>query len=315
MIHINGIEDAEELDLELHRSSYDLKKAFDTTSKPLMLLAWQRLGVPADIAHWLTEMDVGGTTVVKTPFAQYMWQILKYHSVDTQGPYPPGHLSTTEDSTLLSSFDALRGTGQGDVTSPTCWVAVMDILLTALRQHDLLVCSTRYRGNGHHMYNSEETSYADDLESLCSSPGELQAKADIVSAFCILAGLQLSHGKLRRVMQAHIPDGTPSTPLTVHVYPWDPKLVTVNTSEATEYLGGIYDVVNNGKSTLKLILDTAQRHCNAILHASVLFANYDQCLRLKISLIFSYFTMLPFALVYFDNSGHSETAAENFSAP
>jgi hypothetical protein len=112
MIHINGIEDAEELDLELHRSSYDLKKAFDTTSKPLMLLAWQRLGVPADIAHWLTEMDVGGTTVVKTPFAQYMWQILKYHSVDTHGPYPPGHPATTEDSTLLSSFDALRGTAK-----------------------------------------------------------------------------------------------------------------------------------------------------------------------------------------------------------
>ena len=169
MIPINGIEDAEELDHELHRSSYDLKKAFDTTSKPLMLLAWQRLGVPLEIAHWLTEMDVGGTTVVKTPFAQYMWQILKYHSVDTQGSYPPGHLPSTDDSTLLEAFDAIRGTGQGDVTSPTCWIAVMDILLTALRQHDQRGSGTHYRGDGTSMYTSEETSYADDLESICST--------------------------------------------------------------------------------------------------------------------------------------------------
>jgi hypothetical protein len=269
MIHINGIEDAEELDHELHRSSYDLKKAFDSTSKPLMLLAWQRLGVPPDIAHWLTEMDVGGTTVVKTPFAQYMWQILKYHSVDSAGTYPPGHLPATDDSTLLEAFDACRGTGQGDVTSPTCWIAIMDILLTALRQHDLLAAGTRYRGDNTQMYNSEETSYADDLESLCASPQELQSKADIVSAFCILAGLQLSHGKLRRVMQAHIPQDTPSTPLTVHVFPWTPKMVTVNTTEATEYLGGVYDVVNNGKSTLTLIRNIALQHCNAIAHSPV----------------------------------------------
>ena len=269
MIHINGIEDAEELDHELHRSSYDLKKAFDTTSKPLMLLAWQRLGVPLEIAHWLTEMDVGGTTVVKTPFAQYMWQILKYHTVDTAGTYPPGHLPTTDDSTLLEAFDAIRGTGQGDVTSPTCWIAVMDILLTALRQHDQHATGTRYRGDRAHMYISEETSYADDLESICATPQELQSKADIVSAFCILAGLQLSHGKLRRVMQAHIPKDTPATPLVVHVLPWTPKSVTVNTTEATEYLGGIYDVVNNGKSTLKMIRETAQQHCNAIIHSSV----------------------------------------------
>ena len=269
MIHINGIEDAEELGHELHRSSYDLKKAFDTTSKPLMLLAWQRLGIPLEIAHWLTEMDVGGTTVVKTPFAQYMWQILKYHSVDTQGSYPPGHLPSTDDSTLLEAFDAIRGTGQGDVTSPTCWIAVMDILLTALRQHDQLGSGTHYRGDGTYMYTSEETSYADDLESICSSPEELQSKADIVSAFCILAGLQLSHGKLRRVMQAHIPLDTPATPLVVHVLPWTPKTVTVNTKDATEYLGGIYDVVNNGKSTLNMIRDLAQQHCNAIIHSSV----------------------------------------------
>ena len=51
MIPINGLEDAEELGHELHRTSYDMKKAFDSVSKSLMLLAWQRLGVPYDVAQ------------------------------------------------------------------------------------------------------------------------------------------------------------------------------------------------------------------------------------------------------------------------
>ena len=126
MIHINGLEDAEEMGHDLHRTSYDLKRAFDCVSKPVILLAWQRLGVPADVARWLTMMDIGGTTVVKTPYAQYLWQMLKYHSVNTAGQYPPGHVEPTDDSIQLESFDAIRGTGQGDVTSPTCWVAVLD---------------------------------------------------------------------------------------------------------------------------------------------------------------------------------------------
>ena len=236
-----------------------------------MLLAWQRLGVPHDIAQWLTAMDIGGTTVVKTPYAQYLWQMVKYYSVQTDGDYPPGHTPTTDDSVLLESFDAIRGTGQGDVTSPTCWIAVMDILLTALRRYDNdTVAKTYYRADAHAMYCSEETSYEDDMESISNNPAHLQDKADIVSAFCILAGLQLSHDKLRRVFQAcqgHELDEP--TPMKVHIFPWTPKAVTINATEATEYLGGLYDISNGSTNALKLIRDTVSQHCQAILHASV----------------------------------------------
>ena len=34
--------------------------------------------------------------------------------------------------TNADGFLAARGTGQGDVSSPTCWAALFDILLTAL---------------------------------------------------------------------------------------------------------------------------------------------------------------------------------------
>ena len=98
MIHINGPEDAEEMGHDLHRTSYDLKRAFDCVSKPVILLAWQRLGVPADVARWLTMMDIGGTTVVKTPYAQYLWQMLNVskiarynHSSQTCAPKDPCH--------------------------------------------------------------------------------------------------------------------------------------------------------------------------------------------------------------------------------
>ena len=269
MIHINGLEDAEELGHELHRTSYDMKKAFDSVSKSLMLLAWQRLGVPYDVAQWLVSMDINGVTVVKTPYSLHIWEQLMYYSIRTPIDKPDGYTTATEDSTLIDAFDAIRGTGQGDVTSPTCWVAVMDILLTALRRADnARIDKIYYRSDGPEVYRSEETSYADDLESISNDPKHLQEKADIVSAYCILAGLQLSHGKLRRVVQNTMPDAV-HIDMIVHTYPWTPRRVTLNTIAATEYLGGIYDVHSTGVSALNHILDTAQVHCNAIRYSPV----------------------------------------------
>ena len=57
--------------------------------------------------------------------------------------------------------------------------------------------------------------------------------------------------------------------MTVHTFPWNPKTVTVNATESTEYLGGLYDINNGSKAALKHIRDTATQQCNAILHASV----------------------------------------------
>ena len=147
----------------------------------------------------------------------------------------------------------------------------MDILLQALRTHDQeQITKTLYRGDGDRMYHSEETSYADDMESICNNPEHLQVKADIVSAFCILCGLQLSHGKLRRVLQSCLPSTLHTSPtMTVHAHPWTPHQVKVNVTEATEYLGGVYDVQYNGRTTLSRIRDIATLHCNTIRHATV----------------------------------------------
>ena len=123
----------------------------------------------------------------------------------------------------------------------------MDILFKALRALDTKSNQKAYyRANGPYLYPSEETAFADDAESICSSAEHLQTKADLVSAFCILAGLQLSHDKLRRVLHSTIHTNN-TVPLTVYTHPWTPHSVPVNTTDATEYLGGIYDVKNAGK--------------------------------------------------------------------
>eukprot|EP01042_Synura_sphagnicola_P001815 gene1815-biopygen1957 len=53
----------------LYGCSWDMKKAFDSVSKPLILLGWQRLRVPLEIAQWLVDLDEAGFTIVRSPFA------------------------------------------------------------------------------------------------------------------------------------------------------------------------------------------------------------------------------------------------------
>eukprot|EP01036_Dinobryon_divergens_P061797 gene61797-biopygen28290 len=72
--YINALEDARETGQPIHRSSWDMSKAFDTVSKPAMMIAWLRLGVPEQIATWLVGLDMDGVTIVRTPSARRAWQ-------------------------------------------------------------------------------------------------------------------------------------------------------------------------------------------------------------------------------------------------
>ena len=88
-----------------------MKKAFDSVSKPLILL-WQRLGVTIEIAPWLVDLDEAGFTFVRTRFALERWDL---HGLLGVQPF---------------AFNPERGTGQGDIHSPFTWLAVFDVLLT-----------------------------------------------------------------------------------------------------------------------------------------------------------------------------------------
>ena len=91
-----------------------MSKAFDSVSKPLIVLSWQRLGLPVEIAQWLVDLDASGYTIVRTPYALSKWDIEGLGGI------------------RALSFNPKRGTRQGDIHSPFTWLAVFDVLLTAL---------------------------------------------------------------------------------------------------------------------------------------------------------------------------------------
>ena len=109
---IDGLETAKELKSTVYVSSWDIRRAFDSVSKPLMQWALRRLGVPTGLIRMMSEVDRGGGTIVRTPYAiQAMKQGLRKDDL---------------------SFQQERGIPQGDVASPMIWVAVFDIVLDAL---------------------------------------------------------------------------------------------------------------------------------------------------------------------------------------
>ena len=200
LLFINMLEDAIENDAPAHVCSWDITRAFDSVAKNIMRLAWSRLGVPQEWVEWLVAMDVNGLTVVRTPKAIKVWDkagvagFRKQSSQDEARSEAWEDVNAEEDSykTTAEGFVADRGTGQGDVTSPACWGAFFDILLTALELDAEEQPGRWVRAGGNMKYRAADTAYADDLLSFTRTPDELQRKADIVSAFCAIMGLQMS---------------------------------------------------------------------------------------------------------------------------
>jgi hypothetical protein len=304
MLFINSLEDAIENGQPLHTCTWDITKAFDSVSKNVMKLAWTRLGVPEDWVQWLVGMDEHGTTIVRTPHSIGIWNnqgaVGLTRRTRKQRPRQvydrficPGTVlqQDSDDGQQEISglgFHAIRGTGQGDVTSPTCWAAIFDILLTALHmdgheqrtgQH---VASDANRG-----YAAGETAYADDLLSCARTPEALQRKADIVSTFCLIMGLQLSTSKLRRFVMAHsgLDDDESSTTI-IHQYgagehvdgaQWAPSEIHASVDGTLEYLGGKYDTDGSSRAVLEELKKTAISHCAEIGNTAASAATKIKC--------------------------------------
>ena len=89
--------------VEAHsRILFEFSLPHDSISRPLMALAWNRLGVPSAVAHWLAYMNDGGTIMVRTPLA-----MRQYGSQTSFPPHPsaPG-------------FSGDLGTPQSGVSGP-----------------------------------------------------------------------------------------------------------------------------------------------------------------------------------------------------
>ena len=108
-----------------------------------------------------------------------------------------------------------------------------------------------------------ETAYADDLLSYANNAQELQRKADIVSAFCLVMGLQISSTKLRRFVLVH--SGLEEANSTIiHHNEWTSEEIQVQKEGCMNYLGGMWDLEGSTKSALEDMEDIARKHCAEI---------------------------------------------------
>ena len=94
--------------------SWDIRRAFDSISKPALQMAWTRLGVPPEWAPFLIQLDIDGTTTVRLPVSQF--------AHDKAGHPGLSCLQALGATDIL--FSAERGVPQGDVASPFGWNTV-----------------------------------------------------------------------------------------------------------------------------------------------------------------------------------------------
>ena len=182
---INLIEDADEYNKTLILTAFDTKKAFDSVNKSLMQAAWIRLGIPPDIAEYLTFLDNTGSTlgktVVKSPHAVKM-----YHKYGLQAV-----LSDESSAQQASSFIAQHGIGQGDSISATAWTALFDILLSMLDTNTL--SPYNYQVSPQEVATCQTVAYADDLNTISPTVQHAQVTVDLVSAFNCITGFSFNN--------------------------------------------------------------------------------------------------------------------------
>eukprot|EP01032_Pedospumella_encystans_P017983 gene17983-20484_t len=246
-------EAAQEAALDLYTSSWDFRKAFDSVSKPIIRLAWTRLGVPPDVVEWIASLDEQPNIIHLTPHSQAHWTSHPDHPLDQQyndHPNPP------------NKFTAERGVGQGAGLSPATWNALMDILLRSL---EILAPKPGL------VVSSQDTCYADDLLSPAATLENLQLKADLISAFALIFGLDIASNKLR--LHCHLWSGTtpPTQPeLTLHGPNWQPTNLPVELSTNKQplqlkYLGPTFDLDNSSHTLLEYLSTHISNQCNRII--------------------------------------------------
>ena len=223
--------------------SFDMKKAFDTLSPAVKMMGWRRLGVPGHIAQYLVNMDIGGGYMVRRPETERLWA--EFNGDIARMQTIPG-----------ATFQHQLGSPQGDVVSPAIWIAVFDILVRAL-ETDAAAVQADYdsfradeaadqAGKG---ISTLDQAYIDDLITQAATAEEIQAKADLISAFTCVFGITFSVAKLRRMVLNPADEGS-TTPFVVHLQGWEAYTINTASTDKIVNLGATYDAVLSGKADL-----------------------------------------------------------------
>ena len=173
-IIINCMEAAKDFATDLYISSWDIKRAFDSLGPEYVIRSLQRLHIPRDIAEYLVNMDDTGQVYVRTPLNA---------KLRNEGRLNEGR-----------GFKRGKGVGQGDVPSPMLWVEAFDSLLTALGKVESGFKTQDIDGKTRMV---KDVAFADDLISVAGTLVGLQKKADIMSAWCGVSGVEIAAKKFR----------------------------------------------------------------------------------------------------------------------
>ena len=218
---IDAMESAEESKSSIFISSWDMSKAFDSLGRELVILCMERLHVPRDIASYLTRLDTEGLVYVRSPL-----NLEKMRTSGKAGLKPS------------DGFRTGKGVGQGDIPSPLLWVAAFDTLLCALADEN----EFKVQDLDGETHGCVDSAYADDLISMAATAAALQAKADIVSAWCLYTGLKISHGKLRTFGIKRGADQSPSPTLVIRGHDWTGTDVPICDNGVMTHLGVIWNM-------------------------------------------------------------------------
>ena len=244
---LNCLEGARDFTTSIFLSSWDMKKAFDSVGRKFLLWCLIRLRIPKELASYMIGLDIGGKVFVKCPRNQEIAE-RGLAALDKEG----------------YSFQTQKGIGQGDMPSPLFWVAVLDTLLSTLRS---MPSGFRVQDMNGNTYPADDMAYADDLQSSEASSKALQDKADIVSAWCIFTGINISYDKLRTYgVHWGIHRGE-NPPLTIHIDNWEKMEVEMKMDGTMKSLGVLFDMHVDNQVQLRECIKTIEDKGEKILQA------------------------------------------------
>jgi ribonuclease HI len=261
---LNQYESAKELTSELYTIAWDLKHAFDRPTKPSLLYAWIRIGVPQEIANYLVQLGIGGHSLIKTPLVTKA--MLQVNTSELEQQY----------------FTQETGTSQGDNQASISFNCVTDILLVALSKARLN--PTAFHTHDGECIDQESSAYVDDITSLHGTIEGLQREADIISAYCQLFGLDLSLHKLKAYRlqwgNAHIPG---ADHVLIHSQCWTPYPLTLESDGTFKTLGMTVDANTTFHTQFEITKQNALTGTKLILKAPI--SVESKIIALKSSLI------------------------------
>ena len=221
---MNVLETAKEWKADVFLSSWDITKAFDRVPVQAQIWAYVRLGIPSTVAEYLVAFDQDCKAVVWTPLACQAWKRNRY------------------DGLVDLGYSPQVGMAQGNVDSTDKWAAFFDPLLCALDMVD--EGHFYYQSEGGDSRPAEDTAAADDLVSFAGTHRALQAKADIVSGFCLIFGLEIAVKKKLRCFHLSWGNGERDAPdhILIHLQGWTPHPVPLQRDGLMKHLGVRWDM-------------------------------------------------------------------------